>query len=126
MRARKRMVGDVAVVALSGALDSESAAEIRDKVAGQLPDHEHVVVDFSGVSCVSSASLRAMLLIYRQAQALDRTVAVVGMSPEVRNVLDATGFLDFFVVADSVGDAVAAVEDLRGVNDLEHATASAT
>lgn len=119
------MAGDVAVMVLSGALDSESAGEIRDKVAGQLPEHEHLVVDFSGVSCVSSASIRAMLLIYRQAQALDRTVAVVGLSPEVHNVLDATGFLDFFVVAESVAEAtvaVAAVDDLKGVKDLEHAT----
>jgi anti-sigma B factor antagonist len=126
MRVRKRMVGDVAVAALSGALDSESAAEIREKVAGLLPEHKHVVVDFSGVSCVSSASLRAMLLIYRQAQALDRTVAVVGLSPEVHNVLDATGFLDFFVVSESVADAVADVQGPRGGKELEHAAASAS
>ncbi|MFD1045065.1 STAS domain-containing protein, partial [Kibdelosporangium lantanae] len=56
MKARKRMVGEVAVIALSGGLDSHSAAEIRDRVTGQLADHEHVVVDFSGVTCVSSAS----------------------------------------------------------------------
>jgi len=125
MKTRKRMVGEVAVIALSGGLDSNSAAEIRDKVTGQLADHEHVVVDFSGVTCVSSASIRAMLLIYRQAQALDRTVAVVGLSPEVRNVLAATGFLHFFVVAGSVTDAVTAVADQKGVNQLERATSVA-
>jgi hypothetical protein len=32
------------------------------------------------------------------------------MSPEVRNVLDATGFLDFFTVADTVADVVAALD----------------
>jgi anti-anti-sigma factor len=126
MRVRKRMVGDVAVVALSGALDSGSAAEVRDKVAGLLPDHEHVVVDFSAVSCVSSASLRAMLLIYRQAQALGRTVAVVGLSPEVHNVLEATGFLGFFVVSGTVADAVADVQETKGGKELEHAAAFAT
>jgi anti-anti-sigma factor len=125
MKVRKRMVGEVAVAALSGALDSHSAAEVRDKVAALLPEHEHVVVDFSGVSCVSSASLRAMLLIYRQAQALDRTVAVVGLSPEVHNVLDATGFLDFFVVSDTVADGVADLQNTKGGKELEHA-ASAT
>jgi len=119
------MVGEVAVIALSGGLDSRLAAEIRDRVTSQLADHEHVVVDFTGVTCVSSASIRAMLLIYRQAQALDRTVAVVGLSPEVRNVLAATGFLHFFVVAGSVADAVAAVAEPKGVNQLERATSVA-
>jgi anti-sigma B factor antagonist len=125
MKARKRMVGEVAVIALSGGLDSHSAAEIRDRVTVQLADHEHVVVDFTGVTCVSSASIRAMLLIYRQAQALDRTVAVVGLSPEVRNVLAATGFLHFFVIAGSVADAVAAVAEPKGVNQLERAASVA-
>jgi anti-sigma B factor antagonist len=81
MEIRKRMVGDVAVAELSGAMDSHSATEVHDEITSLLPQHEHVVVDCSGVSCVSNASLRMMLLIYRQAQALDRTVAVVGLSP---------------------------------------------
>jgi anti-sigma B factor antagonist len=124
MKTRKRMVGEVAVVALSGGLDSESAVEIREKVNAQLVDNEHVVVDFSGVTCVSSASIRAIMLIYRQAQVNDRTVALVGLSPEVRNVLTATGFLHFFVVANSVADAVAAVES-EGVNQFERAASVA-
>jgi len=104
-----RTVGQVPVVALSGALDGAAAVEVRDKINELLPSHEYLVMDLSGTTCVSSASLRTMLLIYRQAQALGRTVAVVGLTPEVHNVLDATGFLDFFIVAETVDGGVAAV-----------------
>jgi anti-sigma B factor antagonist len=109
MNFRKRMVGEVAVAVLSGALDGASALDVRDKLSKLLSQYEHVVVDFSGVSCVSSTSLRMLLLIYRQAQALGHTVAVLGLSPEVHNVLAATGFLDFFVVSDSITEAVASM-----------------
>ena len=115
-------IGQVPVVALSGALDGPAAIEVRDKINELLPLHESVVIDLSGTTCVSSASLRTMLLIYRQAQALGRTVAVVGLTPEVHNVLDATGFLEFFVVAGSVDDgAVAAPARAEEGLNREHA-----
>ncbi len=109
MKFNKRVVDDVAVVALSGALDHQSAVDVQDRIARLLPERQHLVVDFSKVTCVSSASLRTMVLLYRQAQALGHTVAVVGLSPEVHNVLEATGFLDFFVLNDTVQGAVADV-----------------
>jgi anti-sigma B factor antagonist len=124
MKFNKRLVDDVAVVSLSGALDHQSAVEVQDRIARLLPEREHMVVDFSKVSCVSSASLRTMVLLYRQAQALGHTVAVVGLSPEVHNVLEATGFLDFFVLNDTVQGAVADVlSRSEGRRAREHATA---
>jgi anti-anti-sigma factor len=106
---KRRTIDNVTVVALSGALDGPAAVAAREKINKLLPQHEHLVVDLSETTCVSSASVRTMLLIYRQAQALGHTVAVVGLTPEVHNVLEATGFLDFFVVADTVKACVAAV-----------------
>jgi anti-sigma B factor antagonist len=124
MKFNKRLVDDVCVIALSGALDHQSAVDVQDRIAKVLPEREHVVIDFSKVSCVSSASLRTMVLIYRQAQALGHTVAVVGLSPEVHNVLDASGFLDFFVLSDSVQAGVAGVlSRTEGRLEREHATA---
>jgi anti-sigma B factor antagonist len=123
MKFNKRLVDDVCVIALSGALDHQSAVDVQDRIAKVLPEREHVVIDFSKVSCVSSASLRTMVLIYRQAQALGHTVAVVGLSPEVHNVLSATGFLDFFVLSDSIQAGVAGVlSRTEGRQEREHAT----
>jgi anti-sigma B factor antagonist len=124
MKIRKRMVDDVAVVALSGPLDGQSAHQVRDRVAGLLKENERVTVDFSGVTCVSSISLRTMLLLYRQAQVLDCTIAITGLSPEVHNVLDATGFLSFFVVSDSVEQCVVKLQETLGGRELEHAAAA--
>jgi anti-sigma B factor antagonist len=124
MKFNKRLVDDVCVIALSGALDHQSAVDVQDRIARVLPEREHLVVDFSKVTCVSSASLRTMVLLYRQAQALGHTVAVVGLSPEVHNVLSATGFLDFFVLSDSIQAAVADVQSRsEGRREREHATA---
>ena len=52
---------------------------------------------------------RTVAGIYRQAQVLNSSVALVGLSHELRSVLAATGFLGFFVVADTVADGVEAL-----------------
>lgn len=125
-------VGQVTVVAPSGPLDGPAAAEVREDIDKLLPQHRYLVIDLSATTFVSSSSLRTMLLIYRQAQALGHTVAVVGLTPEIHNVLDATGFLDFFLVADTVDDGVAMASaraasagEAREEHDREYALSGA-
>ena len=126
MKVVKRQVGDVAVISLSGALDSDSAPEVQYRLSQLQPEYECLVIDFAKVTCVSSASLRMLVLIYRQARAAGHTVAVVGLTSEVSNVLDATGFLDFFIVAETVADGVAMVrERIEGRLADDHVVASA-
>src|SRR3982751_3317532 len=95
----KRTIDSVTVCSLAGSLDSRSAPA--------LPEDGRVLLDLTEVTFVSSAGLRTMLLIYRQAQCVDTTVALVGLSDQLREVLSATGFLGFFVVADSVDHGLA-------------------
>lgn len=126
MKVVKRQVGDVAVIALSGALDSGSAPEVQYRLSQLQAEYECIVIDFTKVTCVSSASLRMLVLIYRQARAVGHTVAVVGLSPEVRNVLDATGFLNFFIVAETAAEGVAMVRQrIEGRLADDHVVASA-
>jgi anti-sigma B factor antagonist len=102
MEVRKDSVGAVNVARLSGDLDSASAADVHEEILPILLDKRPVLLDFTDVSHISDTGLRTMLAIYRQAQAVDGKVAVVGLSVELRAALRATGFLRFFVVADDV------------------------
>lgn len=101
-----RTVDDVTVVALAGDLDSRSAPTVQDGLSAAVHDGRDVVLDLSGVRSLSSGGLRVLLLLYRRAQSLGRTVVVVGLSEETRQVMQATGFLGFFRIAESVRSAV--------------------
>ena len=109
MEIKKHVVDEILVVELTGDLDSRSAPAVQEQLLRSVPANERVMLDLSGVSFVSSAGLRTMLLIYRQAQSVNSSVALVGLSDEIRRVLSATGFLGFFVVADHLGDGLAAL-----------------
>ena len=106
MEIERHVVDSITVISLAGDLDGRFAATVQEQLLTSLPADERILLDLAKVPFVSSAGLRTMLLIYRQAQVVNSTVALVGPSPELRSVLSATGFLGFFVVADTVAEGV--------------------
>jgi anti-sigma B factor antagonist len=100
----------VAVVSIDGEIDSKTAPEAQEKLIPFVEKHSRIVMDLSAVTFMSSAGLRMMLLIYRHATAQDGKVALVGLSEQIKDTMDATGFLDFFELCDTIENAVAAAK----------------
>lgn len=111
MEISERMVGTVTVVSLVGELDAQTAPVTQQRLVKMFPAESPMLFDLAGVSYISSAGLRTMLILYRQAQRLGVPIALVGISAPLRTMLTATGFLRFFQVAESVPDAIAAMRD---------------
>jgi anti-sigma B factor antagonist len=86
------------VVAIAGELDSSSSATLRDRLLPLIPDNGQVSLDLSGLTYISSAGLRTLLLVYRQATNRGTEVTLTGIQDEVRFVMSATGFLNLFNV----------------------------
>lgn len=104
-----REVDDVRVVSLQGDLDGRTAPAAQAELLPLILPGASVLLDLSGVPYMSSAGLRMMLLVYRHAQSVDSRIALVGLSEDIRDTMSATGFLDFFVMSDSVDAGVAAL-----------------
>jgi anti-sigma B factor antagonist len=109
MQLTKQMHGDVTVITLDGSLDSGTAASVEAGLARLVSDGGLTVLDLSKMSYISSAGLRVLLLVQRRAQACGARVALAKLSADVREVMAATGFLDFFAVCDSVEEGVEAL-----------------
>jgi anti-sigma B factor antagonist len=120
MHVTKDNVSDITVARIVGTLDSQYAQEIHDGIMPILLTRQPLVLDFTEVPYVSRDGLRTMLAIYRQAQAIDGKVCVVGINGELHLALSATGFLRFFLVADDLDRGLLA---LREATDLERADA---
>jgi anti-anti-sigma factor len=63
----------------------------------------------SKMSYMSSAGLRVLLLVQRRAQATGARVALARLPEDVREVMAATGFLEFFAVCDTVEEGAEAL-----------------
>jgi anti-anti-sigma factor len=110
MQIAKYMRGSVTVVELDGELDSVTAPASREELATLAGSGGPVLLDLSRMSYMSSAGLRVLLLVYRQARDAGAALALAGIPPMIQEVMAATGFLDFFTVAETVE---AALEDLE-------------
>lgn len=89
-------VDGVTVATLFGELDGRTAPAVQEKLLS-LPQPQHkLLLDLSGVSYISSAGLRALLMLYRQMANGEGEVALAGLSESIRDMMTVTGFLEFF------------------------------
>jgi anti-anti-sigma factor len=109
MQLEMHMDGDVAVVALAGSLDGATAPDLREYFDQVVPGRCPVLLDLSQMSFLSSAGLRVLVVICRQVERNGARLTLVGVPAEVRAVMAATGFLEFFTVADTVTAGVQAL-----------------
>lgn len=89
-----------------GSIDGKTAPEFHDTVLALLQPNARTVLNMTKVDFMSSAGLRSMLLIYQQAKAKDSRVVLTGVNNDIRKSMSATGFLAYFVVAETVQDAI--------------------
>ncbi|WP_037601178.1 STAS domain-containing protein [Streptacidiphilus rugosus] len=86
------------IAELDGEIDSATSAGLLDRLLPLLDQSKGktLVIDLGKVEYVSSAGLRTLLVVYREAQRSSAAVRLTGLSEELRFVMSVTGFLDFF------------------------------
>lgn len=106
-----KTVNDVTVVAIVGELDGKTAPEAQSEVLPLAQPGCKLLIDMSQVPYMSSAGLRMMLLIYRQVTANDGQSVLVGLSEEIEDTMEVTGFLDYFETRDTYEAGLEALSD---------------
>jgi anti-anti-sigma factor len=111
MEIEKEQVGDVQVVTAHGRLDgiygTAFAKEVGDLITGTGPK---VLIDFSDIDFVSSAGLRAVLLLMKKAKASGGAFVLCGVNEQVREVLEISGFVDIFSIHPGRAEGIAALK----------------
>ena len=91
-----RIDKDILYIAVEGRVDASNAADAEKKIfeiKNANPD-KHVVLDAESLEYVSSAGLRVILKLRKEAPKL----AIINVIPEVYEVFDMTGFTDMVTV----------------------------
>ena len=81
---------------LKGRLDMASSVSAEQFFLKYAESGKHVVLDFSGVSFIASAGIRALLTLYRSVDAKGGDVTIENPQPQVREVLEETDFAELF------------------------------
>jgi anti-sigma B factor antagonist len=99
----------VVLIDPAGDIDGKSAPEFHQAASNLIKPQARIVLNLGRVAFMSSAGLRSMLLVYQQAKEKDAKVVLTGVNGDILKSMSATGFLRFFVVADTVQDAISKV-----------------
>ena len=126
----------VVLASLQGRFDAYGAEEFGQCLRkASLPGAESLVLDLSRVEYLSSAGLRVILATYKKLNRAGGLLALAGLQPYCRSVLDFTGFAQTFPVFETTAEAVAFCERGRsrsareeeslpaGVRSLDHHSA---
>jgi anti-sigma B factor antagonist len=101
----------VVIATLVGDVDGKSAGPTQQQLLPLIPSQGKMLLDMSGVEYMSSAGLRMLLLVYRQVQSKGSKIALVGLNTDISDTMSATGFLDYFVLSESVSAGIEALGD---------------
>ncbi len=97
-----RSVENVTVIEVKGFIDGKTAPDFQEKVLQVMEVADTVLVDLRQVDFLSSAGLRAMLVTHRATQEKSVVVALSGLTEDIKDNMEATGFLSFFKVFDTI------------------------
>lgn len=98
------------VVAISGRLDAVTSADFETRMRELIErGNAALVVDFERLEYISSAGLRALLVIARTLKAKDGRLRFANVTGGVRAVFDMSGFASMFQLDDSVAAALASL-----------------
>lgn len=98
------------IMQLIGSLDGNTVNEAQDKILPLLNGKISLVLDLKECGYVSSAGLRLLLMTAKTLSASGGVLLLSGLSSEVKDVMEMTGFSHFFKMLDSVD---AALKELR-------------
>lgn len=112
MEINKEQVGDAYVVSPTGRLDgiysSAFAKEVGELIAGANPK---ILIDFAEIDFVTSAGIRAVLLLMKKAKVSGAAFALCGVNEQVREVLDTTGLESIIPIHPGRTEGLAALNE---------------
>jgi anti-anti-sigma factor len=91
-------------------LDSFNYQEVQDGILALLDKGNGVILDMSVCKYISSTGLRVLLYSKKVAASKNLALYLVGVGPEVKDIMDVTGFEDFFEVFNTMEECLESVK----------------
>jgi len=89
--------GDVLVIKAVGRLDSVSSPKFSKRALSLIDsDNKKIVMDFSKLNYISSASLHVLLMITKKLKSIGGKVTLAALQETVKEVFEMSGFSSIF------------------------------
>ena len=109
MKIDVKTAGGLSVVAIQGTIDGNTAPQAQERILPLVAGDCRLMLEMSALEFMSSAGLRMLLLLYRRVSGCGGRMVLTGLSEEIKDTMELTGFLDFFTTTDTVESGLAAL-----------------
>lgn len=111
MEIQTKTIDDILVVNLTGEINGRNAPEVQAQLLPLAEPGCKLLLNMSGVSYMSSAGLRTLLMLYRQIDSQSGCIALCNLQEMIEDMMSITGFLDFFIAYNSEAEGLAALHE---------------
>ncbi|MCB9419871.1 MAG: anti-sigma factor antagonist [Ardenticatenaceae bacterium] len=111
MDIQTKTIDDILVVNLTGEINGRNAPEVQDQLLPLVQPGCKLLLNMGGISYMSSAGLRTLLMLYRQIDAQSGCIALCNLQEMIQDMMSVTGFLDFFTSFATESEAVGALHE---------------
>ncbi len=94
----KKLENGKLTLALDGRLDTTTAPRLQEVLLPAYDEANDITLDFTKLAYVSSAGLRVLLMGQKEAKKKGGAMALTGVSEEIMEVLEMTGFADMLTI----------------------------
>jgi len=102
---------EVTIIEISGNLDANTVPDAQDEILPLVTPNCRLVLDMNECQYVSSSGLRLLLMIAKRIKASKSGQwCLANVSEEVMDVMEITGFAQFFKTFETVSSAIEAIQ----------------
>ncbi len=98
--------GAFSCLAFKGRLDATSSPSAEEAFAKSIEKNPKTLVDLSSLEYISSAGLRVLLVAAKRSQQKAGRIAIFGLTDNVREVFEISGFSALFRIFDTEAEAI--------------------
>lgn len=109
-----KTIDDITVVTLNGEITGRNAPAVQEKLLPLVVAKCKLLLNMSGVTYMSSAGLRTLLMLYRQIDNQNGCVALSNLQEAIQDMMSVTGFLDFFTAYATEEEGINALRGCTG------------
>jgi anti-sigma B factor antagonist len=100
--------GTATILSVSGRVDTATAPALEQAINKEIDlGHRKILLNFSGVTYISSGGLRVLLATAKKLKSADDRFGLASLNPEVHKILKLAGFTSIFSIYPSEGEALA-------------------
>jgi anti-anti-sigma factor len=108
MDLKETSAGGVLVAAAAGRIDLSNADAFKDALSASLAKAKvALILDLSGVDYISSAGLRALMIVFKAAKTENKAFGIAGLQPLLAEIFAISRFDQVFAMFDHARDGVA-------------------